>query len=280
MKLLTGFCPDLINYIALIDMNRRVRLDTLLVERELAQTRARAQALVLAGQVKVDGTVTTKAGTSVSDNAEITLLEPDHPYVSRGGIKLENALKKFQITVTDRSALDVGASTGGFTEVLLINGASHVVALDVGHGQLAWKIRTNTRVSVIEGLNARSLEPHMLPTGFQKVDVVTIDVSFISLKLILGQVLELLKPTGDVIALVKPQFEARREEVQKRGLITDPEVHTRVIEEITAAAGKIGLQRIAMATSPIKGSAGNKEFFLHLRKRFDGTDYSRKRTHD
>tara|TARA_B100001123_G_scaffold448650_1_gene610706 strand:- start:39894 stop:40559 length:666 start_codon:yes stop_codon:yes gene_type:complete len=220
----------------------------------------------MAGQVKVDGTVTTKAGTSVSDNAEIALLEPDHPYVSRGGIKLEHALKKFQITVTERSALDIGASTGGFTEVLLINGVQHVVALDVGHGQLAWKLRTNERVSVIEGLNARSLEPKMLPKGFQKVDVVTIDVSFISLKLILRQVLGLLVPTSDVIALVKPQFEAGREEVQKRGLITDSNVHTRVIEEITAAASKIGLQRIAMTASPIKGSAGNKEFFLHLQK--------------
>lgn len=261
-------------------MNRRVRLDRLLVERELAQTRVRAQALVMAGQVRVDGTVMTKAGMSVSDNAEITLLTPDHPYVSRGGTKLAHALKKFKITVINRSALDIGASTGGFTEVLLINGIRHVVALDVGHSQLAWKIRTNPRVSVIEGLNARSLEPKMLPKGFQKIDIVTIDVSFISLKLILGPVLELLAPTSDVIALVKPQFEAGRGEVQKRGLITDSNIHNRVIEEVTVTARSIGLQRIAMTSSPITGSAGNKEFFLHLRKNLKQSNDFRERPHD
>jgi len=239
----------------------RVRLDQLVVERGLAPTRERARALILAGQVSVDGQPHTKAGTPVDPSAAVALIAPDHPYVGRGGLKLAHALDTFAITVEGREALDIGASTGGFTDALLQRGASRVVALDVGHGQIDWTLRTDPRVVVIEHFNARHLQPADLP-GL--VDLVTIDVSFISLRLILPVVPPVLRKGADVIALVKPQFEAGRSEVRK-GVIRDADVQARVLDEVSAAAREVGLNPVTSTPSPITGAKGNVEFLLHLR---------------
>ena len=248
-------------------MKNTTRLDTLLVDRGLAASRERARALILAGSVRVNGQPAAKAGTAVSLDAEVTVATPDHPYVGRGGIKLAHALDTFSISVEGRTALDIGASTGGFTDALLQRGASRVVALDVGHGQLDWKLRNDPRVDVIERVNARTLTIADLPAGRVPFDLVTIDVSFISLKLILPVVPPLLGDTGDLIALVKPQFEAGRGEIGKRGIVDDEQVHARVLEEVTGAADALGLGREGAAESPISGMEGNREFLLHLRHR-------------
>jgi 23S rRNA (cytidine1920-2'-O)/16S rRNA (cytidine1409-2'-O)-methyltransferase len=236
-------------------------LDQLVVERGLAPSRERARALILAGQVLVDGQLETKAGTQVDTAADLGLVAPDHPYVGRGGVKLAHALDTFHITVEGREALDIGASTGGFTDVLLQRGATRVVALDVGHGQIDWALRNDPRVVVIEHFNARHLQPSDLPGP---VDIVTIDVSFISLRQILPVVPPVLRPRGDVVALVKPQFEAGRSEIRK-GVIRDAAVQARVVDEVSAAAREVGLTPVASTTSPITGAKGNVEFLLHLR---------------
>ena len=238
------------------------RLDTLLSDRGLVTTRERARALILAGQVKVDGTVVSKAGTPVADDASIELVTPDHPYVGRGGIKLAHALDVFGIDPIGRDALDVGASTGGFTDVLLQRGAATVVALDVGRGQLDWRLRNDPRVIVREGVNARALSRSDLP---HLVDLVTIDVAFISLRYLFPALPPVLAPAADVVALVKPQFEAGREQVGKGGIVTDPAVHEAVLAQVTTAASESGFSRVAMTPSPITGAEGNREFFLHLR---------------
>ena len=238
------------------------RLDQLVVDRGLAASRERARALIMAGQVTVDGEAVTKAGAQVGDGADIALVTPDHPYVGRGGLKLAHALEAFHIDVGGREGLDIGASTGGFTDVLLQRGATRVVALDVGHGQIDWKLRQDPRVVVIERFNARHLTPADLPAP---VDVVVIDVSFISLTQILPVVPPLLRPGADIVALVKPQFEAGRDEVRK-GIIRDPVVHARVLDEVSAAAAAIGLARVGSTASPITGQKGNVEFLLHLRQ--------------
>ena len=242
------------------------RLDAALVARGLAASRERARAVILAGQVRVNGSVVSKAGTPVDPTAEITLIEPDHPYVSRGGVKLAHALDVFAIDVRDRLALDVGASTGGFTDVLLRRGARRVVALDVGHAQLDWRIRTDPRVAVLERINARLLTPDQLPDDARAFAVVTMDLSFISVRQVLPAVVTLLAPGAELVVLVKPQFEAGRAEVGKGGLVRDAAVHARVVEEVSAAADALGLSRIAMTESPITGTEGNREFFLHLRR--------------
>jgi 23S rRNA (cytidine1920-2'-O)/16S rRNA (cytidine1409-2'-O)-methyltransferase len=239
----------------------RVRLDHLVVDKGLAPSRERARALILAGQVTVAGRVVAKAGAQVEANADVALASPDHPYVGRGGLKLAHALDAFGISVAGREALDIGASTGGFTDVLLQRGAARVVALDVGHGQIDWTLRNDPRVIVIERFNARRLTPADLPA---RVDLVSIDVSFISLRQILPVVPALLRPGADVVALVKPQFEAGRAEVRK-GVIHDAAVQARVLEEIAAAAAAIGLTRAASTPSPITGQKGNVELLLHLR---------------
>lgn len=239
----------------------RIRLDQLVTELGLAPSRERARALVLAGQVLVDGQPVTKAGAATPADATVTLATPDHPYVGRGGVKLAHALDTFQVPVHGRQALDIGASTGGFTDVMLQRGAAHVVALDVGHGQFDWTLRNDPRVTVIEGFNARTLTLADLPNP---VDLVAIDVSFISLRHILPVLPPLLTPGADVVALVKPQFEAGRAEVRK-GVIRDEAVHARVVEEIGAAGAAIGLTRVAATPSPITGARGNREFFLHFR---------------
>ena len=239
----------------------RERLDQLVVERGLAPSRERARALILAGQVSVDGQPQTKAGTQVDSAAVVELIAPDHPYVGRGGLKLAHALDTFRIDVQGREALDIGASTGGFTDVLLKRGATRVIALDVGHGQIDWTLRNDPRVLVIEHFNARHLQPSDVP---HLVDIVTIDVSFISLRQILPVVPALLRPNADVIALVKPQFEAGRGEIGK-GVIRDPAVQSRVVEEVSASAREVGLNPVASTPSPITGAKGNVEFLLHLR---------------
>jgi 23S rRNA (cytidine1920-2'-O)/16S rRNA (cytidine1409-2'-O)-methyltransferase len=236
-------------------------LDHLVVDRGLAPSRERARALILAGQVSVNGQPASKAGTQVDASADVTLIAPDHPYVGRGGIKLAHALDTFHIEVDGREALDIGASTGGFTDVLLKRGATRVIALDVGHGQIDWMLRNDPRVVVLEHCNARHLQLSDLPG---RVDIVTIDVSFISLRQILPAVPPVLRPNADVIALVKPQFEAGRGEVRK-GVIRDAGVQARVLEEVSAAARDVGLSPVASTASPITGAKGNVEFLLHLR---------------
>lgn len=239
----------------------KIRLDQLLVDRGLVPSRERARALILAGQAQVDGRVVSKAGAQVPPGADVTLRAPDHPYVSRGGLKLAHALETFGIAVEGRDAIDIGASTGGFTDVLLQRGAARVVALDVGHGQLDWRLRRDPRVVVIERVNARYLTPASVPGPF---DLVCIDVSFISLRQILPAVPPLVRPGGDVVALVKPQFEAGRAEV-RNGVIRDEAVRARVVDEIRAAAAAVGLTPAAVTPSPITGQKGNVEFLLHLR---------------
>jgi 23S rRNA (cytidine1920-2'-O)/16S rRNA (cytidine1409-2'-O)-methyltransferase len=245
-------------------LKNKIRLDMLVVDRGLAASRERARALILAGQVRVNGLPVTKAGTDVPADAEVTVDGPDHQYVSRGGVKLAHALDVFGIDVSERLGLDIGASTGGFTDVLLQRGAATVIALDVGHGQLDWRLRTDPRVLVREGVNARGLSKDDLPYA---PDLVTIDVAFISLRHILPPLTPLLGTNADVVALVKPQFEAGRDEVGKRGLVTDPAVHEAVLAAVTEAATLAGFERIAMAPAAITGATGNQEFFLHLRCR-------------
>jgi len=247
----------------------RVRLDLLLVSRGLAPSRERARALILAGAVRVGGAVVTKAGAPVDPEADVALDQPDHPWVSRGGVKLDHALETFGLDVTGAIALDVGASTGGFTDVLLRRGAARVVALDVGHGQLDWKLRTDPRVRVVEGINARHLSAGALPADAHAFDLITIDVAFISLRHIFPTLPPLVAQGGRVLALVKPQFEAGRGEVGPGGIVRDPEVHARVVEETTAAAHQVGLERIAVTPSPIAGAEGNREFFLLLARAGD-----------
>ena len=242
----------------------RSRLDLLLVARGLAPTRERARALILAGHVSVAGQPATKAGTPVAEDADINLRQPDHPWVSRGGLKLDHALEVFNLDVTGLTALDIGASTGGFTDVLLSRGAAHVVALDVGTAQLDWRLRTDPRVTCIEGLNARYLTPDQLPDGMRSFGIITVDASFISLAHLLPVIPPLLDASGRVVALVKPQFEAGRREVGAGGIVRDAAIHARVVDAVAAAAHRVGLNRLAVEPSPVTGAEGNREFLMLL----------------
>jgi len=235
------------------------RLDILLVERGLVATRSRAKAIVMAGEVLVDDQRVDKPGTKVAREANIQLIAP-MPYVSRGGYKLAGALDRFQIDVSGRVCADVGACTGGFTDVLLQRGAGRVYAIDVGYGQLDWKLRQDHRVEVMERTNVRYLEELPEPASF-----VSIDVSFISLKLVLPAVKKWLAPEGDIAALIKPQFEAGPKQVGKGGIVKDTAVHREVLEEILNWALENDLAPQALIASPIKGSDGNREFLVHLR---------------
>ncbi|MDP3720626.1 MAG: TlyA family RNA methyltransferase [Acidobacteriota bacterium] len=246
-------------------MVKRQRLDTLLVDKGLVETREKARALIMAGQVDVDGHGAAKAGTMVAVDADVRVIGPEHPWVSRGGIKLAHALDTFGITATGQVAFDVGASTGGFTDVWLDRGATRVIALDVGHSQLHWKIRSDPRVAVIEHANARHLKPGDLPDVGAPITRVSIDVSFISLRHIFPVLPALVAPGTEIVALVKPQFEAGRKDVGKGGLVKDPAVHARVVAEVTAAAAEVGLTRVGLSDSPITGAHGNTEFLMHLR---------------
>lgn len=245
---------------------KRERIDKLLVERKLAETRTRAQALVMAGLVLADEQRVEKSSDLISPNAVLRIKGTDDPafrYVGRGGLKLEAALKQFQINPKDLYCLDIGASTGGFTDCLLQHGARHVVAIDVGQNQIDWKLRNDSRVEVREGVNARFLKPD----DFQKVfDVAVMDVSFISATKILPAVVPLLTANGCLITLIKPQFEVGKGEVGKGGIVRDPAQHERVINEVNAAAAVLGLELQGVVQSPITGAEGNIEFLACYRK--------------
>lgn len=247
-------------------------MDLELVDRGLASSRARAQGLILAGRVRVGGTVVSKAGAPVTADAEISLEVPDHPYVSRGALKLEAALDTYSVDPAGLDCLDVGASTGGFTDLLLRRGARRVIALDVGRAQLDWGLRQDRRVVVLEGVNARHLGPGDLPFP---VDLVTVDVSFISLRLVVPALLPHLRPGGLLVALVKPQFEAGRDEVGSGGVVRDEGVRRRVVEEVVAALEGLGLERVGVVASPITGREGNLEELAVLRKPLPGNHLSR-----
>ncbi|MCB0191597.1 MAG: TlyA family RNA methyltransferase [Anaerolineae bacterium] len=237
---------------------KKLRLDTLLCERGLAESRTKAQALIMAGKVRLDGQIVSKAGMPVQAKANVTVDE-NLPYVSRGGLKLVAALDGFQVDPQDFVCADVGASTGGFTDLLLQRGAAKVYAIDVGYGQLAWKLRQDQRVVVMERTNARHLDS--LP---ETIDLATIDASFISLKLILPSVVKWLKHPASVIALVKPQFEAGRSQVKKGGVVRDPEVHRQVLLKVMGYAAHLEFTIAGLLVSPVTGPAGNHEFLLHL----------------
>ncbi len=234
------------------------RLDVLLVERGLAESRQRAQALILAGDVQVNGSRVDKAGALVADDASTTLRAP-LKYVGRGGLKLEGALDAFQIDPRGKVCADIGASTGGFTDALLQRGAARVYAIDVGYGQLAWKVRNDPRVVVMDRVNIRYLTA--LP---ELIDLAVIDVSFISLTLVLPVVKSLLQPRGETIALIKPQFEAGRAEVGKGGVVRDARVRRAVIEKIARYASAHEWRVRGVCRSPIEGADGNVEFFARL----------------
>ena len=240
------------------------RIDKLLVERGLVESRTQAQALIMAGQVLVAEQRVNKPGQMVNLALEIRIKGELPRYVSRGGLKLEAALCEFQIDVNGKQCLDVGASTGGFTDCLLQHGAAHIWAIDAGHNQLVWKLRQDKRVTALEGLNARYLEAAQFPVLF---DLATIDVSFISLKLILPAVARCLKEDGDCIALIKPQFEVGKGEVGKGGIVSDPAKHRRVLQEIKAAAEAIPLSPMQIMDSPILGAEGNREFLIWLKNK-------------
>jgi len=242
-------------------MGTRKRLDLLLVERQLAASREESRGRILAGDVLVDDRPVTKAGTFVAMDAAIRLRAMPLAYASRGGAKLEKALQEFHVDVVGKTALDVGASTGGFTDCLLSHGAARVFAVDVGYGQLAWKLRNDNRVLVFEKTNIRYLQVSALPAA---ADLATIDVSFISLKLILSQVQSLLVPQGEIIALIKPQFEVGRGKVGKGGVVRSHEEHLRVIDEVRAAGEQLGFTVRGVTESPLLGPKGNKEFLIHL----------------
>ncbi|MCW2411693.1 MULTISPECIES: TlyA family RNA methyltransferase [unclassified Sphingobium] len=236
------------------------RLDQLLVERGLAESRTRAQALIMSGNVLVGDKPVDKAGQAVPEEAEIVLKGRDHPWVSRGGLKLAHALEAFGIDVTGLVAMDVGSSTGGFTDVLLTNGAARVYAIDSGTNQLAWKLRQDSRVIVHEQTSARILTAAHVP---EPVDIIVCDASFISLAKVLERPLTFAAPAARLVALIKPQFEAGREEVGKGGVVRDPEVHARVCAEVEAwLAAQPGWQVTGLTTSPITGPEGNVEFLI------------------
>ncbi len=240
---------------------KKKRIDLLLVERGFFPTRARAQRAVLAGLVFCDGKRIDKPGTLVDPGAALEVRGDPCPYVSRGGLKLEAALREFGVQVAGKTVLDAGAGTGGFTQCLLEHGARRVWAVDVGYGQLAWKLRQDPRVVVKERTNLRYLKPEDLG---EKVDLVTLDLSFISLTKVLPAVKELLRPGGEVVALIKPQFEAGRAFVEKGGVVRDKEVHARVLEEVLAAARGLGFRVRGVTFSPLLGADGNIEFFAWL----------------
>lgn len=240
-----------------------MRLDKLLVERGLTPSRERAQALILAAKILVDGQRVTKAGQNVASDCQIELTGEDLPFVSRGGLKLEHAFEAFQLNVQDLVAMDVGASTGGFTDCLLQHGAKRVYAVDVGYGQLAWKLRQDPRVIVLERENIRHLSRQAIP---EPVQVATIDTSFISLKLVIPATLPFLEPNSLLVALIKPQFEAGRNQVGKGGVVRDTAIHQQVCDSITEFCQSRGmLQQMAITPSPILGPKGNREFLLVAR---------------
>ena len=241
-------------------MGKRQRLDVLLVERQLVGSREEGRRKILAGEVLVNDQLVTKAGCLIDRGFEVRVKSPSR-YVGRGGFKLEKALSEFAIDVCGKTALDVGASTGGFTDCLLIHGAVRVVAIDVGYGQLDWKLRNDPRVVVFEKTNIRYFEPSALSFS---PDIAAVDVSFISLKLVLPCVKNLLSQGGEIVALIKPQFEVGKGKVGKGGVVRSPEEHQRVIEEIKAASADLGYFISGVTESPLLGPKGNREFLIYL----------------
>ena len=242
-------------------MMPKVRLDALLVERGLAGSRERAKRMIMAGEVLVDEQKIDKAGTMVKQEAAVRLLGHDLPYVSRGGLKLEKAIREFGVQLQGKTAADIGASTGGFTDCMLQNGAAKVYAIDVGYGQLAWKLRTDARVVNMERTNIRYVTSEDLGTA---LDFASIDVAFISLDKVLPVAWQLLSADGEVLALIKPQFEAGRENVGKKGVVRDPAVHEDVIRKVAAFARETGFCPLALTYSPVKGPEGNIEYLIYL----------------
>ena len=238
------------------------RLDVLLVKKNLAESREKAKAVIMSGIVYVDGQKEDKAGSIFEDTALVEVRGSTLKYVSRGGLKLEKAMEQFGVGLSGKVCMDVGASTGGFTDCMLQNGAKKVYSVDVGHGQLAWKLRNDERVVCMEKTNIRYVTPEEIP---ERIQFVSIDVSFISLTKVLGPVQALMEPEGDVVCLINPQFEAGREKVGKKGVVRDPAVHLEVIQMVASFAGSIGFEALHLDFSPIKGPEGNIEYLLHLK---------------
>ena len=243
-------------------MKIKKRLDVLLTERMYAESRSKAQAIIMAGQVYVDGQKADKPGISYEESVEIEVRGDTCPYVSRGGLKLEKALRDFGVKPEGYVCSDSGASTGGFTDCLLQQGASKVFAIDVGYGQLDWKIRSDPRVVVMERTNIRYVTPEDLG---EPLDLSVIDVSFTSLRIVLPAIKQLLKPgQGQVLCLIKPQFEAGKEKVGKKGVVREPEIHKEVLDQFVALAGELNFRILGLTFSPVKGPEGNIEFLAHL----------------
>ena len=242
---------------------KKERLDVLLVSKGLAASREKAKAIIMSGTVFVDGEKEDKAGTVFPENVKIEVRGNTLKYVSRGGLKLEKAMANFDITLKDKICMDVGASTGGFTDCMLQNGAVKVYSVDVGHGQLDWKLRNDERVVCMEKTNIRYVKPEDID---DVLDFASIDVSFISLTKVLPPVKNLLKDNGEIVCLIKPQFEAGREKVGKKGVVRDKKVHFEVIEMVTEFALSIELYPLELDFSPVKGPEGNIEYLLHLTK--------------
>jgi 23S rRNA (cytidine1920-2'-O)/16S rRNA (cytidine1409-2'-O)-methyltransferase len=243
--------------------NSRKRLDQRLVDEALVESRERARGLILAGQVRVDGQRVDKPGTLIRSEAAVTIAGPEHPFVGRGGVKLRGALDVFGVDVKDKVCLDVGAGTGGFTDCLLQAGAANVIAVDVGHGHLHPRLRHDPRVMFLERVNVRRLTNHDLPV---RPHLAVIDVAFISLTLVIPVIVDLLLPDGEILALLKPQFEVGKGEVGKGGVVRDPRQHGRAIRKVADSARGLGMAVRGLCASPILGAKGNREFFLYLAK--------------
>ena len=248
---------------------KKERLDVLLVKKNLIQSRERAKTTIMAGMVIVDGNKIDKAGTMVKENADIRVLGNQIPYVSRGGLKLEKAIKEFGVELKGKVTADIGASTGGFTDCMLQNGAVKVFAIDVGYGQLAWSLRTDERVVNMERTNVRNVTPEDIG---QLIDLASIDVAFISLEKVLPAVKAMLKPDGQVVALIKPQFEAGKEKVGKKGVVRDPKVHLEVIHKVIDTAREMEFVTKELTFSPVKGPEGNIEYLVWLTKDREAAD--------
>lgn len=247
-------------------MSDKIRLDIAVTQRGLAESREKAKALIMAGQVYLNGQKEIKAGATVKPDDEIEVRGSRNPFVSRGGLKLQKAAEKFDIDLADCICMDIGASTGGFTDCMLTHGAKKVYSIDVGYGQLAWKLRTDERVVNMERTNFRYVTHEQIP---EDIDFASVDVSFISLKIILPVLRELLKGDGQAVCLIKPQFEAGREKIGKKGVVRDPQVHIEVIENIVAFALENGFDVKNLDFSPIKGPEGNIEYLMHIQKSDD-----------
>ena len=252
-------------------MAEKLRLDTELTARGLAPSREKAKALIMAGQVYVNGQKELKAGASVKKEDAIEVRGSQNPFVSRGGLKLQKAVERFDLDLSGSICMDIGASTGGFTDCMLSHGATKVYSIDVGYGQLAWKLRTDERVVNMERTNFRYVTHEQIP---EEIDFASVDVSFISLKIILPVLRELLKENGEAVCLIKPQFEAGKEKIGKKGVVRDPQVHVEVVERISQFAVESGFSVLHLDYSPIKGPEGNIEYLMHMIK----TDVSENRS--